>query len=42
MVYAEEHDSRQSAVRRERQLKGWTVRKKEALIAGDLTALKRL
>ena len=42
MVYSEEHDSPQSAVKRERQLKGWTVRKKEALIAGDVAALKRL
>ena len=30
------------AVRRERQIKGWSRTKKEALIQGDLQALKRL
>jgi putative endonuclease len=42
LVYSEEHDSTHSAIRRERQLKRGTIRKKEALIAGDLATLKRL
>jgi predicted GIY-YIG superfamily endonuclease len=42
MVYAEEHASEPEAVRRERQIKGWTTRKKEALVAGDHSSLKRL
>jgi putative endonuclease len=36
MVYAEEHGSLTSAIKRERQVKRWTVRKKEALITGKL------
>jgi predicted GIY-YIG superfamily endonuclease len=31
-----------AALQRERQLKGWTRGKKEALIEGDLALLKRL
>jgi predicted GIY-YIG superfamily endonuclease len=42
MVYAEEYQDRHAALLRERQLKTWTRRKKEALVAGDLPALKRL
>ena len=42
VVYSEEHDSTESAVGRERQLKRWAVKKKEALIAGDLSTLKLL
>jgi putative endonuclease len=42
LVYSEEHASQEDAVTRERQLKGWTRRKKEALISGDLHLLKRL
>jgi predicted GIY-YIG superfamily endonuclease len=34
--------NRDLALTRERQLKGWTRAKKEALIAGDLELLKRL
>lgn len=41
MAFAEPHPTRAAAERRERQLKGWTRRKKEALIAGDMQALKR-
>jgi predicted GIY-YIG superfamily endonuclease len=41
LVYVEEVVSRLQARRRERQLKRWTRRKKEALVAGDLLALKR-
>ena len=42
LVYSEAHDSRVAARKRERQLKRWTRAKKEALIEGDLSALKRL
>ncbi len=42
LVYAEKHPSRAAAVRRERQIKGWSSTKKEALIAGDARRLKRL
>jgi predicted GIY-YIG superfamily endonuclease len=42
LVYSEPHATRVDAARRERQLKGWTRAKKEALIAGDLSLLKQL
>jgi predicted GIY-YIG superfamily endonuclease len=42
LVYSERFLDRQHAIEREQQLKGWTVRKKEALIRGDLKTLKRL
>ena len=42
LVYIEELANHLEARRRERQLKGWTRRKKEALVAGDLKLLKRL
>jgi putative endonuclease len=42
LVYTEPFDSRAKAMRREKQLKGWTRAKKEALITGNLTLLKRL
>ena len=42
LCYSEVHKTRQSALKRERQLKGWTRAKKEALIAGDLALLKML
>ena len=42
LVYVEEVSSHLEGRRREHQLKGWTRRKKEALVAGDLAALKRL
>jgi putative endonuclease len=42
LVYVESCESRSAALRRERQLKGWTRAKKDALIAGDLALLKRL
>ena len=42
LAYKEEHSSERSALRRERQLKGWTAEKKSALIRGDLNELKRL
>jgi len=40
LAYAEPHDSETAALRRERQLKGWTREKKEALVRGDLASLK--
>jgi predicted GIY-YIG superfamily endonuclease len=41
-VYSEDHPTRQTALKRERQLKKWTRAKKEALIAGNSALLKRL
>jgi len=42
MVYAEEHPTPVHAQRRELQLKRWSRAKKEALIAQDLSLLKRV
>ncbi len=42
LVYTEEYETRAEAMRRERQLKGWTRKKKEALINQDLAQLKKL
>ncbi len=42
LVYKEEYATRTEAMRRERQLKGWTRAKKEALINGALDVLKSL
>lgn len=42
LVYKEEYLSRLDSMRREKQLKGWTRAKKEALIIGDLLLLKKL
>lgn len=42
LVYFEKYESRLKAMRREKQLKGWTRAKKEALIKGDLKLLKKL
>lgn len=42
IVYVEELPNYLLARRRERQLKGWTRAKKEALISGDLTLRKKL
>ena len=41
LVYTETLNSRDEALVREQQLKRWTRTKKEALIAGELAALKR-
>lgn len=41
LVYSEEYKTRLEAMRREKQLKGWTRIKKEALITGDLELLNR-
>ena len=42
MVYAEEHSTERSAESRELQLKRWSRAKKQALIEGNLSSLKRL
>ena len=42
IVYAEEHASVASAIARERQLKRWSAKKKEALIVGNRAALRSL
>jgi predicted GIY-YIG superfamily endonuclease len=42
LVYCETHASRDTALKRERQLKRWTRAKKEALITGDLGLLTAL
>ena len=42
VAFTENHRNVQSAVAREKQIKRWTRRKKDALIAGDLVMLKRL
>ena len=42
LVYSENFETRVDSMRREKQLKGWTRAKKEALIAGDLKLLKQL
>jgi putative endonuclease len=39
VVYAEKHRSKQEAMKRERQLKRWTLQKKELLVRGDVVAL---
>lgn len=42
LIFQEEYPSRLEAMRREKQLKGWTRAKKEALIAKNLDLLKKL
>lgn len=42
LVYHEQHQTREAARQREKQLKRWTRAKKDALISGNLTLLKRL
>jgi len=42
IVYTEQFPTKSEALKREAQLKGWTRRKKLALIAGDRLRLKRL
>ena len=42
LLYTEESPDRLSALRRERQLKGWSRAKKLALIRGDLPLVHRL
>jgi predicted GIY-YIG superfamily endonuclease len=42
VVWGEEFQTREEAYLRERQIKGWTRRKKEALVAGDWDRMKFL
>ncbi|GAB3799424.1 GIY-YIG nuclease family protein [Humibacter antri] len=42
LVFAEEFDDIGSAFRREKQIQGWSRRKREALITGDYAALPGL
>ena len=42
LVYTEEYQTRKESMRREIQLKKWSHAKKEALIIGDIIALKKL
>ena len=42
LVYTEQYPTREDCLKRERQLKGWTRGKKQALIAGDNAVLKKL
>ena len=42
LVFADEFSSREEAFRRERQIKGWSRAKKEALIQRDWNRLKQL
>ena len=42
LVFVEPHATADAARQRERQLKGWTAAKKEALVQGDSALLKRL
>ena len=42
LVFVEEFSSRETAFERERQVKGWSRKKKEALIQGDWKRLKEL
>ena len=42
LVYQESQATRAAAARRERQLKGWSRKKKDALIRGDISLLRKL
>ena len=42
LLWSEDFPEPEAAIQAERQIKGWSRAKKEALIAGDVTALKRL
>jgi predicted GIY-YIG superfamily endonuclease len=42
LVWAEEYEMYEQAIAFERQLKGWSRAKKEALIRGDFDELRRL
>lgn len=42
LVYSETCRNLQLAMKREKQLKGWTRAKKEALISGNIELLKKL
>ena len=42
IIFSEEHPDKPLALKREAQIKGWTRKKKLALIQGDLESLKKL
>ncbi|MFN7915242.1 MAG: GIY-YIG nuclease family protein [Vicinamibacterales bacterium] len=42
LVHSEEFTELTAAFQRERQIKKWTTKKKQALIRGDIAALRRL
>ena len=42
LAYSEKHNSRSDAEEREKQIKGWSRAKKEALIRKDFSLLKQL
>lgn len=42
LVYSEKFPTLQSALKREWQVKKWSRKKKEALVSGDKTGLKKL
>ncbi|MFA5895017.1 MAG: GIY-YIG nuclease family protein [Candidatus Shapirobacteria bacterium] len=42
LIYSEEYQTRLESMRREKQLKGWSRKKKDALISGNLELLKQL
>jgi putative endonuclease len=42
LAFVEAHETADAARQRERQLKGWTAAKKEALVEGDSALLKHL
>ena len=42
LLHSEEYDSPHEAIQREKQLQGWSRKKKEALIRGDIDSLKKL
>lgn len=42
LVYKEEYEGIEDAFKRERQLHGWSHKKKEALINGDIQLLREL
>jgi predicted GIY-YIG superfamily endonuclease len=42
LAYSEEHPDQLTALRRERQFKGWSHQKRDALVKGNLITLKQL
>ena len=42
LLYYESYQSPEQAIAREKQLKGWSRKKKEALISGELDVLREL
>ncbi len=42
IVYIEKFDSKEEAAKREKQIKGWSKTKKESLVKGNISQLKKL